>query len=240
MGAHPYLSWNIVSWSVGAEWWTYMLAPFILLAIARLTLLVNWVIASISICGLAYISITYSDSNLDMTYDLGYLRCICEFTIGVVVYRAYNAGSMKEILQRDSLFCSLFVGLIIGFHFHINDLVFVPLFALIVLCAAHNRSRVMLVLESFIPHYLGKISYSIYMMYGLVSFIFWYGFPYLTSKHQVTQLGGGEKAAVLVTFIGLTLLLSHLMYIYIEVRCRYWLDSSLIRYSALARPNEAR
>ena len=237
IGAHPYLSWNIVSWSIGAEWWTYMFAGFLLAFTSRLTLLANWILASTSIAVLGYFSMNHSNGNLDMTYDFGFVRCLCEFIIGIVVYRSYCSQFFKQTLSTDTAISILLFAIVSCFYFRLNDILSIPVFAFLVLCAAYNRGYIMVILESSLPRYLGKVSYSIYMVHGLVFHLFWYGFPYLTREYGLVKLSTLDKLLYVVCFIGLTLALSHVMHIYVEVHCRRWLNN---RWSILAKRVQTR
>ncbi len=83
MGLLPSLTWNVPSWSIGAEFWTYVV--FGLLVWWRRGRLAGlpMVIALTS----ALILIRLSSSFMDVTYDLGFVRCLYGFFTGVVVHR---------------------------------------------------------------------------------------------------------------------------------------------------------
>ena len=87
------LTWNPPSWSIAAEFWTYLIfAATLHVAATRLRrfafaaegLLAMLLIASVAIL------ISYSQHAQDATYDLGLFRCLYGFLIGHFVYRLWQ------------------------------------------------------------------------------------------------------------------------------------------------------
>jgi peptidoglycan/LPS O-acetylase OafA/YrhL len=84
-GIHKIFNWNVPSWSISAEWWAYMIFPFLSLYICRKKKLALGLLALLAIT--IYLSIMFwlprvnifepnlpHRQNLDVTFDYGYLR----------------------------------------------------------------------------------------------------------------------------------------------------------------------
>jgi len=217
MNQHVYLSWNIVSWSIGAEWWVYFVAVFMLVLAPRYGSRVAVFSILISFLFLVLLVLQHSGDTLDITYDYGFVRCLLGFSIGLNLHKLYGRNAGKAWLSKDIAFVFLGFGVMCVFHFGINDLMIVPLFALIILSAAYNTSAVERLFAGSLLQYLGKISYSIYMVHGLVFLFFWYGLPQAATYFEVIELSPFLRGAYVVGFTGLTLLFAHFTYRYIEV-----------------------
>ena len=71
---------------------------------------------------------------------------------------------MFLILKNDAILVILFALLFTCLHFGVTDLVFIPVFLLLVLSAAYNTGRVKRFLDNRFLQWLGDISYSVYLM----------------------------------------------------------------------------
>lgn len=224
MNQHVYLSWNMVSWSIGAEWWTYVAAIGVL-AFVPARVLGYWLL--LMLCGaLGLVALVYSlpEKNLDITFNYGFVRCLCEFVIGLGLYRIYQQRLLLQWLARDSLILVLLLLILIIFHWRLPDLLVVPVFCTLILAAAYNQTRVAKFLNLRWLQYLGDISYSVYLVHGIWFMVFWFAFPFLKSHL------GGELLSPLwawlyaVVFVLLTLGSAHLTHRYIELAGRRCLN----------------
>ncbi len=57
-----------------------------------------------------------------------------------------------------------------------------------VLCAANNQGKVLSCLSIPILQFLGRISYSIYLMHGVWFMIYWFLFPVLKNSWHIETL----------------------------------------------------
>jgi peptidoglycan/LPS O-acetylase OafA/YrhL len=218
MNQHNYLSWNIVAWSIGAEWWTYVVAIFILPLVYRKKNFQILLLALIAIAALC--SMVYFRKNLDITFDYGFVRCISEFLLGSVVYQLYLKSIGKKWLAIDIVFGVFMLLLILIFHIKLHDLFTIPIFCFLILSSVYNEGTINRILESKLPVYLGKISYSIYMMHGFWFMVFWFCLPYLKSEYGILQLTLWMKVIYVMLFLGLTITSAHFTYQFIELRAR--------------------
>ncbi|PHZ85123.1 acyltransferase family protein [Paremcibacter congregatus] len=219
MNQHSYLSWNIVSWSIGAEWWAYMGGMLLLVLLGRRSLVVTsgvMGLAAIFLVGLVY---SRAEPTLDITFDRGFFRCLFDFTIGVGLYQFYRRSVAFAWLKKDTVFLGLFLAVVAHFHGNWHDLWIIPLFSMMILALAYNRDLVARCLAWTPLHYLGKISYSVYLMHGVWFMVFWFLLPLWASApfSPLDRLHFGSA------FLGLTLMSAALTYPLIEVRSRRYL-----------------
>jgi peptidoglycan/LPS O-acetylase OafA/YrhL len=170
MGLHSIYTWNVPAWSISAEFAAYIIFPLFAFVLYRYKIVTPVVISALIIfiyCLLAFklgkANGTTGQYNLDVTYDYGYLRGIAGFLAGGMIYQFY----LKKIfyfLKADFILVILFVLLFACLHFGVTDLVFIPIFLLLVLSAAYNTGRVKRFLGNHFLQWLGDISYSVYLM----------------------------------------------------------------------------
>ena len=222
MNQHVYLSWDIVSWSIGAEWWTYV-ATFLLIIglhkgpawLSLLAMLIGFGLLT----GLVY---ALKDHNLDITYNWGFFRCLFEFVIGLGVYRIYRENWLTWT-RHDLIVLALLAGVATIFHFKLNDLLVVPVFCLLILAVSRNAGLFHRLLQTGPLQYLGRISYSLYLVHGVVFSALWFLLPWVKTTYGV--FNKWERLAYAAVFFLSVLGLSSLTYRFIERPARLWLLS---------------
>jgi peptidoglycan/LPS O-acetylase OafA/YrhL len=218
MNQHAYLSWNIVSWSIAAEFWTYIIA----IGIIPLVVKYKWkACTAILVLAIAILfSLFYNlERKLDITFNYGWLRCLAEFSLGTILYFLYLSPSIRKACGKVWLFPLVAGFILIHFHFNGNDLLVLPLFGLLILSAAVSEGNVYRFFNSKILTYLGKISYSIYMMHGVWFMVFWFTIPYLKNYLNVDYLYL-IRPSIAVLFISITVLSASLAHTHVEVKFR--------------------
>lgn len=236
MGTTDGLSWNVPSWSIAAEWWTYLIAVLIfpLLNVGR-----GWrTWGAIAACLLALVALErlHPSGTLDVTWDLGVLRCVLGFTMGVSAYQLYRARWGHRVLQGDLAFAATAVAILGLLHRTPADALLVPLFALLVLAAAHNRGRARGWLNTRPMRHLGDISYSVYMVQAFWLSIFWTGFALHTGRMGIGDFGYPlpVRLLLLVALLGAVVATGGLTYRFVEIPARDWLRSRSGRIPARA------
>lgn len=217
------LSWNIPAWSIGAEWVTYMLSLGLFPLFyqrGRRVMIVSLGLSAIALVSLVYLHPTQS---LDITYDLGVLRCLFEFILGTGLYHFYQKRTGAPLLQEDVTGILILIFIALSFHFHLPDLLLLPLFSLLILAIAYNQSRLHRLLEKPLLRYLGDISYSIYLVHGIWFSIFWFTLPILKESYQIDTLSPLWRLTYIFVFMILTLGTAHLTYHQVELKARSWL-----------------
>jgi len=195
LGFHDTWAGNGPAWSVSTEWWTYLAFPFLVpLGLVRTRLGVT--IAAVGIatayfiiehwltvnCGLfADDRLAYMRGTLGTTFDFGLLRCAAGFVLGMLIYRAYQAGVARHVLSRSGSFVVLVLMIVVGMHYQWDDVLTVVCFALIVLAAAGNQSTLRYICGWRLMQRLGDWSYAIYLTH----------FPLLLSLLVLQDIANG-------------------------------------------------
>lgn len=242
-GIHDIFTWNVPAWSISAEWWAYMLFPFLALLLAknkRLGTIIIGVMVVILYCAIVYFlprinpfvpTIPNLNHDLDVTYDYGYLRGIAGFMMGMLTYVAYSKEKIVHLFTGDTIALVTILVLLVSMHFGWNDLVYIPLFVFLVLCFSSNEGKLALLCAQKPLQYLGDISYSIYMVHGLMLFFagdFYLKLVGITFKEgemrQIPFLSGLWSSLL---FLGLVIGISSITYYGIEKPCRKWLNRKM-------------
>lgn len=171
LGFMDSLSWNYPSWSISAELVAYAAFAAIVVAAPRLIL---------PFCALAIVvglpAIAILNGNMDASSQLGWLRCLAGFALGVILRRAvWREGSEVEARRHPkswSLAEAAAVILVAVFVARLGGTVLsvaAPLvFGLALYVFAHEGGILSRALKTPPLAFLGVISYSIYMTHAFV------------------------------------------------------------------------
>jgi hypothetical protein len=169
-------TWNGPSWSIGCEFWTYLVFAVVCLTRARPRLCI--------MCGLMIVSAAilarFNDGGLPATYNLGFFRCVLGFFAGALTHQLYRLRSTRRDVVHAKHATAAELGVVAVAILFIGvapDLVqmspllsFVPvlLFPAIVVIFAAQRGVLSRCLLSIPIQRLGTWSYSIYMIHFVV------------------------------------------------------------------------
>jgi peptidoglycan/LPS O-acetylase OafA/YrhL len=168
-------TFNAPSWSISAEFWTYLAFGIIVLCAGSKAPKAG--LAMLTVGTLALIA-TYAlnhPAGLYTAFEFGFLRCLAGFSVGVVVWLAYwRTGSWWPKPKATTVILiasSLSIWLLLAWLDRsdpANGLV-LPLFAgIIYACATDRGSLFKTALETKPARFLGRVSYSIYMLHTSV------------------------------------------------------------------------
>ncbi|WP_119462285.1 acyltransferase family protein [Rhodospirillaceae bacterium SYSU D60014] len=164
------LYWNYPAWSVSAEVAAYLLFPW-------LCLFVGWGPRSRSIAtafgcvvGLALLQALESKHSLKhATYDTGVIRCLFEFVLGMLLYRAYgflSASRRMSWIGGDAIAFGGFGALVMAMHFGAPELAIIGACALVILSGSLNQGGFSRFFALPPLLWLGSASYAIYMLHA--------------------------------------------------------------------------
>lgn len=171
MGLTSEPHWNGPSWSISAEFWTYLTFALVAVLFARAR---TAVMALLGVAALALLVAT-STRGMDETTGLGFLRCVAGFAAGHVAYRLH--GAMPRLSYRAAtlaeIAATLAVALFVSLAYRSNMSFAAPfLFATVVVVFSAEQGALSRLLATAPFQRLGEWSYSIYMVHGLVAFVF--------------------------------------------------------------------
>lgn len=204
--------WNEPAWSISAEWVVYIFLPFLLPMIFHFKRL-GKILLLVPAFYLLY-QLNKPMHTLDMTPTLSLVRCMCEATIGIVLYDIYKNNILREALSGRLAIALVFTASFLTLFLDISHLITIALFTLLILSAAYNPN------SSFLSHpyliFLGTISYSIYMTHWFIqSFLLKLSMA-LTGHNFSENFPAAMTPVVLVVCIGLVILSSAITYRIIE------------------------
>jgi peptidoglycan/LPS O-acetylase OafA/YrhL len=239
-GLQDSYTWNVPSWSISAEFWCYMLFPFIMMFLERKPKLAISLFFFGSL--LIYISIVYFfpkenalgiENTLNLTYKYGFLRGLAGFVGGILTYKVFDSGLHKILFKTDALLGVLILGAGGCMHFNFPDLFCIPLFAAITLCLATNQGLFAQLLQNRFLQWLGEISYSIYMLNIITIFMlieFLNLIEFKISQAPLSQVSFLPGILGCLGFIFLVIIFSSLSFRFIEDPCRDFLKRKLNTY----------
>jgi len=155
---------NGPSWSVSVEFVAYVLFPLLIAVVFRNRLL-PWIAGFLAAAGLVQVAMLDPRWSLIAIDPLSAtIRCLAGFTFGMIAYRLYAETRLGEWLGRDAVAVSLAAaaGLTLVLK---QDLVAAALFAPIVVAFAVNRGWPARLLGWRPLHFLGVISFSLYLVH---------------------------------------------------------------------------
>jgi len=241
-GLEQQLTWNPPSWSICAEFWTYLVfAATVFIGstwlrrfrFATEVLLVAVLIASVSIL------VSFARHGIDATYDFGLARCIYGFFVGNLIYRLWQAAShfrlRPRLLEVGALIAAVAYVSAAG---HTGYTFLAPLvFGFVVFVFAFEAGPVSALMLNKGNAWLGQISYSIYMWQAFIIFNFvdrpvsmlekMTGHSFTTTDSASSALGGeagklivlgGHVLPIVATllFLGFLIVVASISYYLVE------------------------
>jgi peptidoglycan/LPS O-acetylase OafA/YrhL len=158
-------SWNGPAWSIAVEVWTYLVFAFGFRYFGRF--LVPAALALAIGCGCYLLIVT--DRYLNVFHDGAFARCLLGFSLGVVAFRTHRLLrpqlSVAVATALEILAVVATIGMVVMAGASMLSLAVPPVFALVILVFAQQSGAVsrFLILPPF--EFLGRISYSIYMVH---------------------------------------------------------------------------
>lgn len=160
------LYWNTPSWSIGAEFYTYLCFAALALFSRR-----HWFPAAcLAVIGAAVLA-TRSQHYIDSAYDYGLFRCIYGFFVGQLAYRVWRWTKLSPGYRSATAFEWLVVAAVLGFVWiQAPDpgplsMAAPPVFAAAIYVFALQGGGLSAIMSRGIFAKIGLWSYSIYMVH---------------------------------------------------------------------------
>jgi len=153
---------NGPSWSISAEWYAYLLFPVIVPIILRLqSRMAALVCMSLLILiGIDHMIFTHEQQN----FGWGALvRAALEFTVGIFAYRSYQEHLLRKIWEKDATLIVIGILMITLCLVGVSDGLVVIMMPFLLLASVCNSGRMAVILNARPLHWLGEVSYSVYI-----------------------------------------------------------------------------
>lgn len=212
--------WNQPAWSISAEWLIYFTLPFLMRWLLPIADKKPIAIAVTALLPLVMIEWYFGDLGL---YYAGWpmlVRCFCEASLGLLAFRCYQAGLFERIARSAMLMPVFGLNLII-LALPGPGVISVAGFVWLVLCAARLPSTQIHIMNHSVLIYLGKVSYSIYLVHWFVMDLVRDGVAFVTGASSVSQAFTFTGQLALMTgLIVIVIGISHVTYHCVEAPMR--------------------
>jgi peptidoglycan/LPS O-acetylase OafA/YrhL len=213
------LSWNYPAWSISVEFFAYLLFPFALPLIWRSSA-PSKIALALALFGLLAVLAYFTRDNFNQ-WDgpITLVRCLPEFLLGTLLYCAYRAGRQYRWPRHDWIAYVIVVALVVCLHDDAPDILIACLFTMLIIAAVLNRGKYSEWINASPLIWLGDISYSLYLIHGLVAFMALMILDEVGFKNRA-DLSVAASLMIISLMIGVCLLAAHLSYYRIETFCR--------------------
>lgn len=214
-------TFNQPSWSISAEFFVYLLFPIFLIAIKPSRPFYFLWIASVIFLG-SYIFIQF---YLKVSFhEFKLIRITTEFLLGIALYRFFGIKTIASTEKRRKVKCIILLLLLVSLCSEGIEFLVILLFAgLIYMCADTDRAGEYTPLTNRFWNYMGRISYSFYMIHYCI----WVGFLHVFLGGYMGLGQADLSQAEIMLYLLLTLALffpaSMLLYHGVEVPARRWI-----------------
>jgi peptidoglycan/LPS O-acetylase OafA/YrhL len=196
------LSWNYPAWSISVEFFAYMAFPFALPAIARAPNAVRLLLGAILFAALAWLAARTKGDFDQWDGPITLVRCMPEFLLGTLLYFAFRDYGQTTWLSGDVPLLAVLAATLGSLHLGAPDLLIVSLFAALVLVAVSNSGAFAKLLNIGPLIWLGEISYSLYLLHGLVQFCASKGLGAVGIRHTAA-LSSGQSLALMMLMLAI-------------------------------------
>lgn len=241
VGIFNFDTFNAPAWSLSAEWWAYILFPFLFFFFRKVGYK-NWVMGLLIVV-FGWLSIEFilsgmepfmeyppdpNKQTLDVNWHYGTFRGIIGFIAGMVVWQLYTRQKIKSMLGNGWALLFLIILSTVSMYVKFYDTITVLLFACIILSSAYGSKNTDAFYSWKIWRKLGQWSFSIYMWHMIIIHLILVCF--ISRRIEPIQgllrpfRNGYPVALLLVLFLILTCFIGWLSFKYIETPTRKWIN----------------
>jgi peptidoglycan/LPS O-acetylase OafA/YrhL len=157
---------NSPSWSISAEWYAYLLFPFVISMIYRLRALTAAVVCVALLIEIAVFHTIFSYRQPAEGWG-ALVRALPEFAVGLFAYRYYSERLLRKIWENDIVLIAIVITIAAGCLLGAPDSLTVILLLMLLLASVCNSGRVAGLLNARPLRWLGEVSYSVYIFQAL-------------------------------------------------------------------------
>jgi len=146
--------------------------------------------------------------------------------LGTLLYCAFRSDAVSRFLDSGVVVAGAIAATLLSLHFGAPDLVSVMLFAVLILAAVVNTGTFAKAANVTPLIWLGDISYSLYLIHGLVQFVT----TRLLRADGITNRGDlsfGVSAVLMIVMLAICLLSATATYYRVEIASRGYLRALL-------------
>lgn len=214
-------TWNIPSWSLSAEFACYVVFGFLLWLGSKARLIA---IAALTALTLIYYTTGWIQGiDVDGNFRLSGLRAVSAFTLGMLVFMAAPRLGRLSLAVTNTLQLLSLATLSLSLHVDANDFVVLAQMPLLLALTANDKGWLATVLKQPLLHWLGLLSYSIYMWHYPLRLVA------LKLSAKFEQAWALDTAAGSIIFVlamtAICLLVSHLSFHRVETPLRRLIGS---------------
>lgn len=208
------------SWSVSVEIVAYILFPAVCFLVMRYKTL-SVPLFCICFLGLYYLPIAnefHGNGPLDIFYGFpSVFRGVLSFFMGVCIFIATNNSQFK-IIKKKYVGDIVFILIVFTLYFKGFDLIYVLLCGVLISCLYHGSSVTQYALASRPMHFLGEISFSLYLIHLILNNLF---------KKEIydfsMKISGDHVYSPVMIMLMMALFISTITFYTIEKPARNWL-----------------
>jgi peptidoglycan/LPS O-acetylase OafA/YrhL len=241
---YDFLTWNIPSWSISTEFYTYVVFALCLIGLRKHA----WIALLLAMIGGPVLIAVLSERNMATVYDWGIIRCIYGFAAGALSWNIHKKWNekLREWLGGSIAEWSALVLVVIFVSAAGTTLLSIAapyVFALVVLVFAFEAGTASAVLKLRPLIFLGTVSYSIYMTHVFIAKRMFDAAYQLEKRHinpfthrgidggdvpfLGTQLWHGDIAYLV--YLAMIIAMSYFTYRWIEKPAREWVRNRVRR-----------
>lgn len=165
-------AWNGPSWSISCELAAYLL--FVALALTGLINKRSFFIFGLVAAAMSYPMLAFAYGTLDLTANWGIVRCLAGFFLGMLLYefgrpsRSLLPPLPPTMFDTAEIIAALAVIAAIALSSGPFIILVVPAFVALIALLKSDRGPVAFLLNTRPLQFLGRVSYSIYMVHVLI------------------------------------------------------------------------
>jgi peptidoglycan/LPS O-acetylase OafA/YrhL len=222
------LTWNYPAWSISAEWFAYLLFPFLALGLARLrSARVALLLAAASLATMFAVFLAFPTG---WPFPAPLVRIGAEFVAGALLCHVYRS-TLGRTWRWGTIAAGLTVAVVVGATWleatGRNSIWVTPLLAALIVAVARADSGPGNWLARPTMVYFGQVSYALYMTHGIGQLIL----VRLLPPHAFGGSNVALRVGIVVVYVVALLAAAIAMFRYVEEPGRHWMRRRVDRES---------